>query len=97
MLSASSRRRDTYVVAATAIFHQPRKGSTLCLRRVKGGQVYEEDAEGKKYIWGTVLEWDEAFEYFNGAWRKSVLPRLEYAMDVGPVDWKRLPKLAPIP
>lgn len=24
----------------------------------KGGQVYEEDAEGQRYIWGTVLEWD---------------------------------------
>jgi uncharacterized protein YndB with AHSA1/START domain len=24
----------------------------------KGGQIYEEDEEGQKYIWGTVAEWD---------------------------------------
>lgn len=46
--------------------------------------------------WGEGEEWDEAFEYFSKAWRESVLPRLVYAMNIGPVDWSRLPELEPI-
>lgn len=37
--------------------------------------------------WGTGGEWAQAFEYFERAWKKIVLPRLKYRFDHGPVDW----------
>jgi uncharacterized protein YndB with AHSA1/START domain len=41
--------------------------------------------------WGEGGEWDAAFDYFHRAWRKTVLPRLKYRFDVGPVDWSNPP------
>jgi len=38
-------------------------------------------------------KWDEAFEYFQIAWAKVVLPRLKYRFEVGPIDWTNPPKL----
>lgn len=66
----------------TLHFDQLRDGRTKMLLRHDG--------------WGQGAEWDQAFEYFTAAWRKSVLARLEYALREGPVDWSRLPKLEPI-
>ena len=43
--------------------------------------------------WGTGGQWDEAFEYFQIAWGKIVLPRLIYRFESGPIDWNNLPKL----
>ena len=43
--------------------------------------------------WGEGGEWDEAFRYFESAWRDVVLPRLRYRFAVGPVDWANLPDL----
>ena len=42
--------------------------------------------------WGTGGQWDEAFEYFQIAWGKVVLPRLIYRFESGPVDWNNPPK-----
>ncbi len=42
--------------------------------------------------WGTGGEWDKAFDYFQVAWIKHVLPRLQYRFDVGPVDWDNPPQ-----
>lgn len=41
--------------------------------------------------WGDGGEWEKAFEYFNHAWKKVVLKRLQYRFEVGPVDWKNPP------
>ena len=41
--------------------------------------------------WGSGGEWDQAFEYFERAWLKIVLPRLRYRFAVGPIDWERAP------
>ena len=46
--------------------------------------------------WGEGASWDEAYEYFAHAWNEVVLPRFRYAMEVGPVDWKKTPKLPPV-
>ena len=43
--------------------------------------------------WGTGGQWDEAYEYFQIAWAKVVLPRLKYRFEVGPIDWTDPPKL----
>jgi uncharacterized protein YndB with AHSA1/START domain len=43
--------------------------------------------------WGEGGEWDEAFRYFESAWREVVLPRLRYRFAVGPVDWANRPDL----
>lgn len=43
--------------------------------------------------WGEGGEWEKSFEYFNHAWKKVVLPRLQYRFDTGPVDWNNPPKL----
>jgi uncharacterized protein YndB with AHSA1/START domain len=45
--------------------------------------------------WGEGGQWDEAFDYFEGAWKKVVLARLAYRFDQGPVDWDRPPDLVP--
>jgi uncharacterized protein YndB with AHSA1/START domain len=44
--------------------------------------------------WGEGGEWDQAFEYFQRAWLRVVLPRLRYRFAVGPVDWQNPPDLA---
>jgi uncharacterized protein YndB with AHSA1/START domain len=41
--------------------------------------------------WGDGGEWDQAYEYFERAWKKVVLPRLQYRFEVGPVDWQHPP------
>ncbi len=41
--------------------------------------------------WGSGGEWDQAFEYFERAWLKIVLPRLRYSFVVGSIDWQRPP------
>lgn len=43
--------------------------------------------------WGDGGEWDEAYRYFEGAWFRVVLPRLQYRFENGPVDWENPPKL----
>lgn len=46
--------------------------------------------------WGEGANWDEAYEYFDHAWNEIVLPRFRYAMEVGPVNWEKTPKLPPV-
>lgn len=41
--------------------------------------------------WREGGQWDEVFHYFTRAWR-TVLARLEYRFEVGPVDWKHPPR-----
>jgi len=41
--------------------------------------------------WGEGGEWNAAFNYFEGAWKRVVLPRLKYRFVVGPVDWSHPP------
>lgn len=44
--------------------------------------------------WGEGGEWDEAFDYFENAWKRVVLPRLKYRFEHGPVDWENRPDLS---
>ena len=37
--------------------------------------------------WGEGGEWEQGFQYFSEAWGDVVLPRLNHALTVGPVDW----------
>jgi uncharacterized protein YndB with AHSA1/START domain len=46
--------------------------------------------------WGTGLEWDRAYEYFDRAWNTVVLPRLRHRVSQGPIDWTRPPALQPV-
>src|SRR5918993_1344651 len=39
--------------------------------------------------WGEGESWDQAYNYFDRAWNEVVLPRFRYAMEVGPIDWKK--------
>jgi len=44
--------------------------------------------------WGAGGQWDDAFQYFENAWGKVVLPRLKYRFDhETPVDWSNPPDL----
>lgn len=60
------------------------------------------DAEGEDQTrvtlhhtgWGDGGEWDEAFDYFDRAWNRTVLPRLQYRFEHGPVDWENPPDFA---
>jgi uncharacterized protein YndB with AHSA1/START domain len=42
--------------------------------------------------WGEGDEWDKVYDYFDNAWKKVVLPRLQYRFEHGPVDWNNPPK-----
>jgi uncharacterized protein YndB with AHSA1/START domain len=44
--------------------------------------------------WGEGGEWDAAFNYFERAWKRVVLPRLKYRFESGPVDWNHPPDLS---
>lgn len=44
--------------------------------------------------WGDGGQWDEAFAYFERAWKQVVLPRLRHRFTVGPVDWRQPPRPA---
>jgi uncharacterized protein YndB with AHSA1/START domain len=46
--------------------------------------------------WGEGESWDQAYNYFDRAWNEVVLPRFRYAMEVGPIDWKKIPQLEPV-
>jgi uncharacterized protein YndB with AHSA1/START domain len=43
--------------------------------------------------WGDGGQWDEAYEYFERAWKRVVLPRLQYRFETGPIDWQHPPDL----
>lgn len=46
--------------------------------------------------WGFGGEWDRAFDYFNAAWFKVVLPRLKFRFEQCPIDWENPPDLIDI-
>ena len=43
--------------------------------------------------WGKGGQWEQAFDYFQRAWKQVVLPRLQYRFAVGPVDWEKPPEM----
>lgn len=43
--------------------------------------------------WGNGGQWDQAYEYFERAWKRVVLPRLQVRFETGPVDWQHPPDL----
>ncbi len=60
---------------------------------------FDEVSEGTRVSlvhdgWGTSSEWDQAFNYFESAWLRVVLPRLNYRFKHGPIDWKNPPDLS---
>ncbi len=42
--------------------------------------------------WGSGGEWEKAFEYFEQAWGKIVLPRLKFRFEQGSIDWSNPPR-----
>ena len=56
---------------------------------------FESAPEGTKVSlvhdgWGTGEEWDQAYNYFERAWKKTVLPRLKHSFVYGPADWQSI-------
>jgi uncharacterized protein YndB with AHSA1/START domain len=47
--------------------------------------------------WGEGAGWDAAYNYFERAWKRVVLPRLKYRFEHGPLDWDHLPELQQSP
>jgi uncharacterized protein YndB with AHSA1/START domain len=43
--------------------------------------------------WGEGAGWDAAYEYFERAWKRIVLPRLKYRFEKGLIDWDHPPDL----
>ncbi len=43
--------------------------------------------------WGEGRLWDDAYVYFERAWKQVVLPRLRHSFLVGPIDWQDPPRL----
>ena len=46
--------------------------------------------------WGDGDDWDAAFTYFDKAWSTFVLPHFVHRFEKGPIDWTKLPMLAPV-
>jgi uncharacterized protein YndB with AHSA1/START domain len=46
--------------------------------------------------WGEGPEWDRAYEHFDRAWSRMVLPSLKHRFEEGPIDWARRPELVPV-
>ncbi|MFC2150805.1 SRPBCC domain-containing protein [Calditrichota bacterium] len=44
--------------------------------------------------WGEDADWEKALAYFQYAWEKIVLPRLQYRFEHGEVDWNDPPDLS---
>ena len=40
--------------------------------------------------WGEGTDWNQVYDYFDGAW-STVLKRLQYRYDNGPIDWDNVP------
>ena len=60
---------------------------------------FDEVSEGTRvYLvhdgWGTGSEWDQAFAYFEAAWKRVVLPRLKFCFVHGPIDRQNPPDLS---
>jgi uncharacterized protein YndB with AHSA1/START domain len=47
--------------------------------------------------WGEGADWDRAYAYFADAWGAFVLPSLVRRFEVGPIDWKAIPRLERVP
>ena len=43
--------------------------------------------------YGYSEQWQKSRAYFENAWGKIVLPRLKYALEIGPYDWVNRPEL----
>jgi len=43
--------------------------------------------------WGEGEDWDKAFNYFDRAWNRIVLPMLKYRFENGPINWKNPPRI----
>ncbi|MBN2083912.1 MAG: SRPBCC domain-containing protein [Anaerolineales bacterium] len=43
--------------------------------------------------WGEGDGWDAAYDYFERAWKRVVLPRLKYRFEHGPINWNHPPDL----
>ena len=59
------------------------------LNRTSNGTLVTLNHDG----WGTGVDWDQAYSYFNAAWNRIVLPHLKYRFDHGPIDWHNPPEL----
>lgn len=46
--------------------------------------------------WGDGPEWDQAYDYFDQAWGRFVLPMLIERFAHGPVDWSAPPEVLPM-
>jgi len=44
--------------------------------------------------WGESEDWQKGYNYFVNAWGKSVLPKLIYSFEAGPIDWNNMPDLS---
>jgi len=40
--------------------------------------------------WGTGVDWEKAYQYFQHAWQGVVLPRLVKRFNSGPINWNEL-------
>ncbi len=67
----------------------------LCKQRTHITLYFESEDKNHTHLllqhggWGRGESWQEAFNYFERAWKNVVLPRLVYRFTHGPVDWNR--------
>lgn len=63
-----------------------REQRTMIEIRLSASSDEKTQVELTQIGWGDGPEWDEVYEYFEGGWA-TVLTRLRYRFDHGPIDW----------
>jgi uncharacterized protein YndB with AHSA1/START domain len=96
IVSYEPNRRIAFTWNAPETIPEIRGQRTLVLVEFKPAGSNRTHVRFTEMGWGEGAQWDRAYDYFDQAWNRIVLPRFKYAMDVGPIDWKNIPDLKPV-
>jgi uncharacterized protein YndB with AHSA1/START domain len=96
VLSFEPMRRFAFTWNAPPFLPDIRRQRTMVIVELEPNGAGRTRVRFTQMGWGDGPNWDKAYEYFDHAWNAIVLPRFRYAMEVGPIDWNKIPELQPV-
>ena len=96
ILSFEPMKRFAYTWNAPPFLPDIRRQSTMVILDFEPAGAGRTRVRFTQMGWGEGPDWDKAYDYFDNAWNALVLPRFRYAMEVGPIDWTKIPELQPV-
>jgi uncharacterized protein YndB with AHSA1/START domain len=96
ILSFEPMKRFAYTWNAPPSLPDIRRQRTMLILNFESAGTGRTRVRFTQIGWGEGPDWDKAYEYFDHAWNALVLPRFRYAMEVGPIDWNKIPDLQPV-